>query len=68
MSLQTLKDLPEKYRLCLTFPQNQLNPVCNKVMRKEITFISKFFSSRLFYMLYFKIARYVICRWMARQF
>ena len=38
MPLQTLKDLPEKYRLCLTFPQNQLNPVCNKVMRKEISF------------------------------
>ena len=32
MSLQTLQDLLEKYSLCLTSPQNHLNP-CNKVVR-----------------------------------
>ena len=42
-------------KLCLTFPQNQLNQVI-KLWEQASTFTCKFFSITLFYMLNFKVA------------
>ena len=43
-----------KIKITFIVSSKSIKP-CNKVMRKASTFICKFFSDRLFYMLYFKL-------------